>query len=66
MRHSYETGLRPTTRIAAYTKSGEFVRAFRSEKEAVAFCGVTYNAGISRCLNGVAKTAHGYKWKYTD
>jgi hypothetical protein len=66
MKHSYETGLRPTTKIAAYTKSGEFVRAFQSEREAVDFCGVNYNAGISNCLRGITKTAHGYKWKYID
>ena len=64
MKHSYETGLRPTTKIAAYTKSGEFVRAFQSEREAVDFCGVNYNAGISNCLRGITQTAHGYKWKY--
>lgn len=64
MRHAYHTGLRPTTKIAAYTKSGEFVKGFNSEKEAVEFCGVCYNAGISNCLRGKTRTAHGYKWKY--
>lgn len=64
MRHAYRTGLRPTTRIAAYTKTGEFVKAFDSEAEAVEFCGVSYNAGISNCLRGITKTAHGYVWKY--
>lgn len=66
MRHAYRTGLRQTTRIAAYTKLGHFVKAFNSEKEACAFCGVSYNAGISRCLIGKTYTAHGYKWKYID
>ena len=64
MIHAYSTGLRPTTRIAAYTKAGEFVRDFDSEKEAVDFCGVGYNAGISNCLRGKTQTAHGYVWKY--
>lgn len=64
VRHAYRTGLRPTTRIAAYTKGGKFVKAFNSEAEAVEFCGVGYNAGISNCLRGVTQTAHGYKWEY--
>ena len=64
MRHAYRPGLRPTTRIGAYTKEGEFVKAFNSEAEAVEFCGVNYNAGISNCLRGVTQTAHGYVWKY--
>ena len=64
MSHAYRTGLRTTTRVAAYTKQGEFVKAFDSEKEAAEFCGVGYNAGISNCLRGVTKTAHGYKWQY--
>ena len=62
--HAYNTGLKKTTKIAAYTKAGVFVKAFESEKEAVDFCGVSYNAGISRCLTGVAQSAHGYVWKY--
>lgn len=64
MLHAYSAGLRPTARIAAYTKAGEFVKAFNSEKEAVEFCGVAYNAGISKCLRGKTQTAHGYVWKY--
>lgn len=64
MRHAYQNGLRPTTRIAAYTKTGEFVKSFDSENDAVRFCGVSYNAGISNCLRGITKTAHGYVWKY--
>lgn len=64
MRHAYRTGLRTTTRIAAYSKAGEFVKEFDSEREAVEFCGVSYNAGISNCLRGKTQTAHGYVWKY--
>ena len=64
MRHAYRNGLRPTTRIAAYTKTGEFVKSFDSENDAVKFCGVNYNAAISNCLRGITKTAHGYVWKY--
>lgn len=66
MLHAYRTGLRPTARIAAYTKAGKFVKSFESEKDAVEFCGVGYNAGISNCLRGITQTAHGYKWKYIE
>ena len=62
--HAYKTGLSRTTAIVAYTKTGDFVRMFKSEKEAMRFCGVSYNAGISNCLRGVTNTAHGYVWKY--
>lgn len=65
MLHAYKTGLRQNkTRVAAFTKAGEFVRAFDSVKEAYNFCGVSYNAGISNCLIGKTRTAHGYMWKY--
>lgn len=62
--HAYRSGLRETTSVVAFTKTGEFVEAFESVKEAAKFCNVSYNAGISRCLAGVAKTAHGYIWRY--
>lgn len=64
MLHAYRNGLHKTTHIAAYTKYGEFVRTFDSVREAMAFCGVEYNAGISRCITGKVKTAHGYRWEY--
>lgn len=64
MSHAYRTGLRNTTPISAFSKSGDFVKTFPSVKEAMIFVGVEYNAGISRCLAGKTKTAHGYMWKY--
>lgn len=64
MVHAYKNGLRKTTRIAAYTKAGDFVRAFDSVRDACNFCGVSYNAGISNCLIGKTRTAHGYRWEY--
>lgn len=64
MTHAYRNGLRQTTRIAAYTKTGEFVRAFDSENDAVRYLGLSYNAGISNCLRGVTKSAHGFVWRY--
>ena len=66
IKHAYETGLRKTTSVSAFLLSGEFVKTFRSVKEAATFCGVSYNAGISNCLTGKAETAHGYKWRYAE
>ena len=64
--HAYRTGLRSTKPIAAFTKTGEYVKTFQSEKDAMSFCGVLYNAGISNCLRGKTKSAHGYVWKYAN
>ena len=50
--------------IKIFLKSGEYVKTFKSVKDAMDYVGVEYNAGISRCLKGKAKTAHGYVWKY--
>ena len=66
MSHAYKSGLRKTTCVSAFTKTGEFVKTFSSEKEAMEFCGVDYNAGISNCLIGKTKTAYGYVWKYAE
>jgi len=64
--HAYRTGLRNTTAVSAFTKDGKFFKTFGSVNEAKRFCGVAYNAGISNCLIGKTKTAHGYIWKYAD
>lgn len=67
MLHAYKNGLHTNSkRIAAYTKAGKHVRTFSSVKEAYTFCGKSYNAGISNCLTGKTKTAHGYIWKYAE
>lgn len=66
MAHAYRTGLRNTTAVSAFTKDGKFVKTFESVSEAKRFCNVSYNAGISNCLTGKTKTAHGYIWKYAD
>ena len=66
MKHAWENGLRIPIVISAYTKDGNFVATFESEQAAMKFCGVDYNAGISRCLTGKAPTAHGYIWKYGE
>ena len=64
--HAYKKGLRKTTPVSAYTKTGEYLKTFQSVKDAMKFCGISYNAGISRCLTGKTKTAHGYVWKCVD
>lgn len=64
--HAYRTRLRNTTAVTAFTRDGKFVKTFESVSEAKRFCGVSYNAGISNCLIGKTKTAHGYIWKYTN
>ena len=66
MLHAYRSGLRSSKPIAAFTKTGEYVKTFQNEKDAMRFCGVSYNAGISRCLTGKAQSAHGYVWKYAN
>lgn len=66
MFHSYRLGLKKTTKVSAYKKSGEYVKTFQSVKDAMDFVGTDYNAGISRCLTGKAKNAHGYLWKYAE
>jgi len=66
MLHAYRTGLRSTTPVVAFTKSGEYVKTFQSERDAMRFCGVSYNAGISDCLRGKKQSAHGYVWKYAN
>lgn len=64
--HAYRTGLRAMTAVSAYTMDGKLYKTFPSVKEAMAFCGVDYNAGISNCLRGKAKTAYGYIWRYAE
>ena len=64
--HAYKSGLMQTKAVVAFTTAGEYVQAFKSLKEAKEFCRVSYTAGISNCLLGKAKTAHGYVWKYAN
>lgn len=65
MRHAYRNGLHSHQKsVEAYTYDGRLVKTFKSVNEAAAYCGVNYNSGISHCLRGRARTAHGYVWKY--
>lgn len=44
--------------------SGRVIKRFNSQKDAVAFLGVSSNAHISSCCHGKEKTAYGYKWAF--
>lgn len=54
--------------ILCYTKSGEFVRKFDCQSDALEWLGKDRrdNAMLSRCCNGKAKTAYGYVWKFKE
>lgn len=49
--------------VSQWTKEGNFIRNFRSIKEAPISTGTSYN-GIGKCCRGLQKTSRGYKWKY--
>ena len=42
----------------------EILDTFNSLREAADDLGVAYATSISRCCQGLAKSAHGYKWEY--
>lgn len=68
--HALATGLRglntPETSkpINMYAKSGNFMRTFPSASEAARYVGGDVG-NISAAALGKAKTAYGYRWKYT-
>ena len=51
--------------ILQYTKSGEFVREWKSTHDVERNLGYFHNF-ISYCCNGKLKSAYGYVWKYKD
>ena len=51
--------------ILQYTKSGEFVREWKSTYDVERNLGYFHNS-ISYCCNGKLKSAYGYVWKYKD
>ena len=51
--------------ILQYTKSGEFVREWKSTYDVERNLGYFHNS-ISYCCNGKNKSAYGYVWKYKD
>ena len=51
--------------VLQYTKSGEFVKEWKSAKDVQRNLGYFHN-NISYCCNGKLKSAYGYVWKYKD
>ena len=51
--------------ILQYTKSGKFVREWKSTYDVERNLGYFHNS-ISYCCNGKHKSAYGYVWKYKD
>ena len=51
--------------VLQYTKSGEFVREWKSARDVQRTIGYFHNY-ISNCCNGRYKSAYGYVWKYKD
>ena len=51
--------------VLQYTESGAFVREWKSMQDVQR--NLNYGqCNISRCCNGILKTAYGYIWKYKD
>ena len=50
-------------RVAQYTKKGELIRIWYSQKQASEATGIS-QANISACCNGKIKTAGGYRWSF--
>ena len=51
--------------VLQYTKSGEFVKEWKSAPDVQRTIGYFHN-NISNCCNGKLKSAYGYVWKYKD
>ena len=49
--------------VAQYTKKGELIKIWNSQKEASEATGIAQPA-ISMCCNGKLKTAGGYRWSF--
>ena len=53
--------------VECLSKEGVYVRTFKSQAEANAWCGVSRNDGhIASCCHGKQKTAYGYRWRYAE
>lgn len=74
MIHAYKNNLVDKTKlsmshnkpIVQYTKTGDFVKEYKSIKEANDTNPNIHGTSISKCLKGVYKTAGGYIWKYKE
>ena len=51
--------------VLQYKKSGEFVREWKSATDVQRNLGYFHN-NISKCCNGIHKSAYGYIWKFKD
>ena len=51
--------------VLQYTKSGEFVREWKSTRAVERNLGY-FHSYISNCCNGIHKSAYGYIWKFKD
>lgn len=53
--------------VLMFTLHGQFIRKFDCIVDAYEYLGKKRNSGqISRCINGINKTAYGYIWKYEE
>lgn len=50
-------------RVAQYTKNGQLIKVWDSQKEASEITGISH-VSISQCCNGKIKTAGGYRWSF--
>ena len=51
--------------ILQYTKSGEFVKEWKSTRDVKRNLGYTHQ-NISACCNGIRKSSNGFVWKFKD
>ena len=58
------SSLKRSKPVIQYTKEGEFVKEWRSIKEAETSIGI--RCGISKCLSGKHKTSGGFVWKLKE
>jgi group I intron endonuclease len=53
-------------KVSQYTKKNEYIKTYSSMKEATEILELKNYHGISQCVRGKAKTAHGFIWKYAN
>lgn len=53
-------------RVLCYTKQGEFVREYKTLREAADDLGIKSSTAIGNCLKGRSKSAGGYLWSWAD
>lgn len=50
--------------VAMYSKDGNFIKIFPSSIEGALFAGLKSRSDISKCCNGIRKSAGGFMWRY--